>query len=145
MRPSLFTPLLVLMFALPACSSGGFGGARSVISSGRVPVVSVDADFNDLVPALRVGAKAAELAVLESGESATSKFIFNATLLATDDRIFTFTATQTRAPTENSPARLELTVRGTPHRDLEREKRLLEATKERLEELAGRDWAPLPS
>ena len=109
-----------------------------------VPVASVVADWNDVEAAVEVGAMRTHLAVLSSQplQLPDRRRSITFRLLGSDDRQFALTLTQ-HEPTKSEAVRIDMAAKGVPVRDLRVEEELLNQTGRRLEDLKGREWAPL--
>lgn len=124
--------------SIPACSAGFVRSHPD--SAERVSWIEARGDWNDLDAAMEVAASKVESAVVtrEDLPGGVSRF----TLVTSTDEDGWLRATALAPITPATlPMRLEARFGATG--DSARESRLLEALRARLEQLAGKDWAPM--
>lgn len=133
------------LFGCSSASSGPsfYSRAERVLATG---------DWNDVAAAVDAGARAAEMAVVNSSTSEDGRTRTFALVTATDEPArLTATTKSSEAATRGKPwgaaagaGPIELSASVGRFGDADRERKLLRAVRQRLERLSGVDSAPLP-
>ena len=144
MRASAISIIGFLLIALGSC--GPATVAINPAIQGDPPGMTVRADWNDVDAAADIAGPQVELAMLSKsletlpGGMGEHRYMF----LATDDTEFDLRVRQAQPGAGvEAPGPLKLTAEGHPRRDPKREATLISAMARRLEDLAGKEWAPV--
>jgi len=140
-RKSLAASLLAFGLGATVMAMAGCGppDLRPAPTQSAGTTMDMNGDWDDVAPAVRVGASECEMAVV-SASAPDAKGVQEFTLVTLSDEPATV---RTEAIGDTDPRPVRVWARVGTFGDVARERALLREVERRLTQLRGRDWAPL--